>query len=149
MRTEEASPRLARLAHVIVRRRRAVIAVWVVLTLFGAFSAGQVANRWFESFSIPGYSSYEANQRTLKIFGTGENAPLVAVFHSDGDVTKETGIKRAIAAGAAVNPGSRDSSYFSTGGNRAYVSKDGHTMFAEIYPPKTPTFSSSVHLDEV
>src|SRR5262249_10466863 len=64
MRTEESSPKLARLAHGIVRRRRAVIAAWVVLTLFGAFSAGQVANRWFESFSIPGYSSYEANQRT-------------------------------------------------------------------------------------
>ena len=84
MRTEETTPRLARLAHVIVRRRRAVIAVWIVLTLFGAFSAGQVADRWFESFSIPGYSSYEANQRTLKIFGTGENAPLVARVHTAG-----------------------------------------------------------------
>jgi putative drug exporter of the RND superfamily len=148
MRTEETSPRLARLAHVIVRRRRAVIAAWIVLTLFGAYSAGQVADRWFESFSIPGYSSYEANQRTLKTFGTGEQAPLVAVFHSDGDVTKETGITRAVAAAAAVNPGSRTSDYFSTG-SRAYVSKDGHTTFAEIYPPGTPTFSSSVHIKEV
>jgi RND superfamily putative drug exporter len=148
MRTEETSPRLARLAHVIVRRRRAVIVAWILLTLFGAFAAGQVSNRWFESFSIPGYSSYEANQRTLKTFGTGENAPLVAVFHSDGDVTKETGITRAVAAAAAVNPGSRTSDYFSTG-SRAYVSKDGHTTFAEIYPPGTPTFSSSVHIKEV
>ena len=148
MRTEETSPKLARLAHVIVRRRRAVIVVWILLTLFGAFSAGQVSNRWFESFSIPGYSSYEANQRTMKTFGTGENAPLVAVFHSDGDVTKAKGIAAAVAAGAAVNPGSRSSSYFSTG-SRAYVSKDGHTTFAEIYPPGTPTFSSSVHLDQV
>jgi RND superfamily putative drug exporter len=148
MRTEETSPRLARLAHVIVRRRRAVIVAWVLLTLFGAFSAAQVSNRWFESFSIPGYSSYEANQRTLKTFGTGENAPLVAVFHSDGDVTKQTGIERAVAAAAAVNPGSRVSSYFSTK-SRAYVSKDGHTTFAEIYPPGTPTFSSSVHIDQV
>jgi putative drug exporter of the RND superfamily len=148
MRTEDTSPRLARLAHVIVRRRRAVITGWILLTLFGAFSAGQVADRWFESFSIPGYSSYEANQRTLKTFGTGENAPLVAVFHSDGDVTKQTGIKRAVAAAAAVNPGSRVSSYFSTK-SRAYVSKDGHTTFAEIYPPGTPTFSSSVHIDQV
>ncbi|MFL5940873.1 MAG: MMPL family transporter [Gaiellaceae bacterium] len=148
MSAQETSPRLARLAHVIVRRRRAVIAAWVLLTLFGAFSAGQVADRWFESFSIPGYSSYEANQRTLKTFGTGENAPLVAVFHGDGDVTQEKGISRAIAAAAAVNPGSRVSSYFSTG-SHAYVSKDGHTTFAEIYPPGTPTFSSSVHIDQV
>jgi putative drug exporter of the RND superfamily len=139
---------LARLAHVIVRRRRAVIGAWIVLTLFGAFSASQVSKRWFESFSIPGYSAYEANQRTLKTFGTGEQAPLVAVFHNSGKVTDQSGIKNAIAAAAKVNPGSRVSSYWSTGSN-AYVSKDGHTTFAEIYPPGTPTFNSSVHIAKV
>ena len=142
------APLLAQLAHLIVRRRWIVIGIWIALTLFGAFSAGQVSKRWFESFSIPGYSAYEANQRTLHTFGTGENAPLVAVFHSDGDVTKATGAKAAIAAAAAVNPGSRVSSFWSTG-SRAYVSKDGHTAFAEIYPPGSPTFSSSVHIDQV
>jgi putative drug exporter of the RND superfamily len=141
-------PLLARLAHLIVRRRWTVIGVWIVLTLFGAFSAGQVSKRWFESFSIPGYSAYEANQRTLKTFGTGEQAPLVLVFHTSGDVTKKSGIEDAIAAAAKVNPGSRVSSFWSTG-SRAYVSKDGHTSFAEIYPPGTPTFSSSVHIDQV
>jgi putative drug exporter of the RND superfamily len=133
---------------VIVRRRRAVIGAWIVLTLFGAFSASQVSKRWFESFSIPGYSAYEANQRTLKTFGTGEQAPLVAVFHNSGKVTDQSGIKNAIAAAAKVNPGSRVSSYWSTGSN-AYVSKDGHTTFAEIYPPGTPTFNSSVHIAKV
>jgi putative drug exporter of the RND superfamily len=146
--TPEKTPLLERLTHVIVRRRRVVIGVWIALTLFGAFSAGQVSKRWFESFSIPGYSAYEANQRTLKAFGTGEQAPLVAVFHSSGDVTKATGIKQAIAAAAKVNPGSRVSSFWSTG-SRAYVSKDGHTAFAEIYPPGTPKFSSSVHIAQV
>jgi len=141
-------PRLASLAHLIVRRRRAVIGIWVLLTLFGAFSASQVSKRWFESFSIPGYSSYEANQRTLKTFGTGEQSPLVAVFHSSGDVTKATGIKAAIAAAAKVNPGSRVSSFWSTG-SRAYVSKDGHTAFAEIYPPGTPGFTATTHIKEV
>src|SRR5213595_2635085 len=139
---------LAQLAHLIVRRRRLVLAAWVVLTLFGAFSAQQVSKRWFESFSIPGYSAYEANQRTLHTFGTGENAPLVAVFHSDGDVTKATGAKAAIAAAAAVNPGSRVSSFWSTG-SRAYVSKDGRTALAEIYPPGTPGFNSTTHIKEV
>src|SRR2546428_11904327 len=91
---------LERLAHLIVRRRRAVIATWVVLTLFGAFSAGQVSKRWFESFSIPGYSAYEANQRTLKTFGTGEQAPLVPGFHSSGCDTKATGSEAPFAAAA-------------------------------------------------
>src|SRR5437016_4750509 len=101
---------LAALAHWIAHHRRRVIAVWVLLTLFGGFSAGQVSKRWFQSFSIPGYSAYEANQRTLKTFGTGEQAPLVAVFHSGGDVTKQSGIERAVRAAAGVNPGSRTSS---------------------------------------
>src|SRR6267154_2954959 len=139
---------LARLAHWIVRHRRLVIGAWIMLTLFGAFSAGQVSKRWFESFSIPGYSAYEANQRTLHAFGSGEQAPLVAVFHSSGDVTKATGIKQAIAAAAGVNAGSRVSSFWSTG-SRAYVSKDGHTAFAEIYPPGTPGFNSNVHVKDV
>jgi RND superfamily putative drug exporter len=147
MSTPEESPLLARLAHLIVRRRRWVIAVWVVLTLFGGFSAGQVSKRWFQSFSIPGYSGYEANQRTLHVFGTGEQAPLVAVFHSDGDVTK-VNLSGAIAAAAKVNKGTRVSSFWSTG-SRAYVSKDGHTAFAELYPPGNPSFNSSVKIKEV
>jgi putative drug exporter of the RND superfamily len=139
---------LAGLAHVIVRRRKAVIGIWLALTLFGAFSAQQVSKRWFQSFSIPGYSAYEANQQMLKTFHTGAQAPLVAVFHSNGDVTKATGAERAVQAAAEVNAGSRTSSYWSTG-SRAYVSKDGHTAFAEIYPPGTPNFSSSVHIAQV
>ena len=125
---------LGRLGHWIAHHRRLVIGVWIALTLFGAFSAGQVSKRWFQSFSIPGYSAYEANVRTLHAFGSGDQPPLVAVFHSSGDITKVAGIPQAIAAAAAVNPGSRTSSYWSTG-SRAYVSKDGHTAFAEIYPP--------------
>jgi RND superfamily putative drug exporter len=136
---------LERLAHLIVRRRRAVIAVWVVLTVFGAFSAGRVSKRWYQSFSIPGYSGYETDQQTLRVFGSGENPPLVAVFHSSGQVAKQAGIAGAIAAAASVNPGSRVSSYWSTG-SKAYLSSDGHTSFAEIYPPGNPNFSSSVHV---
>ena len=139
---------LARLAHVIVRRRRWVIGAWVALSLFGAFSATQVSKRWFQSFSIPGYSAYEANQRMLQTFGTGQQAPLVAVFHTKGDVTKVAGLEKAVTTAAAIDKGSRTSSYWSTG-SRAFVSKDGHTAFAEIYPPGSPTFSSNTHIKQV
>ncbi|HKT45262.1 MAG TPA: MMPL family transporter [Gaiellaceae bacterium] len=139
---------LARLAHLIVRRRRWVIGIWVALTLFGAFSASQVSKRWYQSFSIPGYSAYEANARMLKTFGTGMQAPLVAVFHTSGDITKHKDLQQAVYAAASVNPGSRTSSYWSTR-SLAYVSKDRHTAFAEIYPPGTPDFSSSVHIAQV
>jgi RND superfamily putative drug exporter len=133
------------LARLVLRRRRAIVFVWIALTLLGAYAANAVSSRWLEQFSIPGYSAYEANQRTLKTFGTGENAPLVAVFTSPGDVTKATGIRDAIAAAAKKNPGSRVSSYFSTGSN-AYVSRDRHTTFAELYPPGNQGFNGNVNI---
>jgi putative drug exporter of the RND superfamily len=135
------------LANVILRRRWTVVVVWILLTVFGAFSAVQVSNRWLEQFSIPGYAAYEANQRTLHTFGNGEQAPLVAVFTAQGDVTKETGIAAAVAAAAAANPSSRSSSYFSTR-SRVYVSKDGHTTFAEIYPSGEGGFNAKGHEDQ-
>ncbi len=138
---------MAALARLVLRRRRAVVLLWLALTLIGAYSANAVSKRWLEQFSIPGYSAYEANQRALKTFGTGENAPLVAVFRSNGDVTKVTAIRRAIAAAAKQNPGSRVSSFFSTGSD-AYVSRDRHTTFAELYPPGNQGFNGTVKIGE-
>src|SRR6266566_4560872 len=135
------------LARLVLRRRRAIVFLWLALTLVGAYSANAVSKRWLEQFSIPGYSAYEANQRALKTFGTGENSPLVAVFHSSGDVTKVTAIKGAIAAAAKQNPGSRVSSFFSTGSD-AYVSRDRHTTFAELYPPGNQGFNGKVKIGE-
>ncbi|MDX6482548.1 MAG: hypothetical protein QOE95_319, partial [Gaiellaceae bacterium] len=75
---------MERLARLVIRHRLPVVGAWILLTAFGAFSAAKVSNRWLESFSIPGYSAYESNQRALKTFGNGEQAPLVAVFRSAG-----------------------------------------------------------------
>jgi len=133
---------LARLAHVVSRNRRKVIFAWVALTLFGAFSASQVSKRWYQSFSIPGKSAYEANQRTLKTFGTGIRPPDVVVFHTAGDATKSAAIAAAMTRAAAAMPGGRTSSYFSTH-DLMYVSKDRHTTFEEIYPPGPATFSTT------
>ena len=138
---------MERLARLVIRHRRAVVGAWILLTAFGAFSAAKVSNRWLESFSIPGYSAYESNQRAVKTFGNGEQPPLVAVFHSNGDVTKQTGIADAVAAGQRVLRGSRSSSYFSTH-NKAYVSRDRHTTFAEIYPAGQGGFNALVNIPQ-
>jgi putative drug exporter of the RND superfamily len=132
---------LARLAHFVSRHRLIVIAVWIGLTIFGGYAAGQVSKRWYQSFSIPGKSAYEANQRTLKAFGTGVRPPNVVVFHTDGDATKSTPIKDAMQRAAATMPGARTSSYFSTG-DEMYVSRDRHTTFQNIYPPGIAKFDT-------
>src|SRR5438128_7793783 len=132
---------LAGLARIVVRRRWPIVIAWVVLAFLGAFAAGKLSNRWFQSFSIPGFSAYEANQRTLKTFGSGEQPPLVAVFSSPGqDVTKVTGLDTAINAAAKVVKGSRVGSWFETHSDM-YLSRDRHTMVATIYPPGNQTFS--------
>src|SRR6058998_4061335 len=124
---------LAALGRLIHRRRLFIIGLWVVLVAFGGFGAQKMSKRWFQQFSIPGYSAYETNQKIVHTFGNGEAPPVVLVFHSNGDVTKQRGIQAAVLAAQRANPGSRSSSTFSTGSD-AYVSADRHTTFAEIYP---------------
>jgi RND superfamily putative drug exporter len=134
---------LARLAHVIARHRWKVIVVWLVLTLFGGFAAGQVSKRWFQSFSIPGKSAYEANQRTLHAFGNGVRPPDVVVAHDpNGDVTKSDAVAQAFERAARTQPGARISSWFTTH-DLMYVSRDGHTTFEEVYPAGVNSFSST------
>jgi len=101
------------LARLVVRRRKSIVLLWVGLTVFGVFGATKASDRYLESFSMPGYSAYEANQRALRRFGTGEQAPYVAVFRSDGDVTKEAGISGAIATAAAESTRSTAWTYVS------------------------------------
>jgi RND superfamily putative drug exporter len=139
---------LESLAHLVIRRRKLVIALWIALTFFGAFSAAQVSSRWLEEFSIPGYSAYEANQRTLEYFGTGAQPPHVIVFHADGDVTRNAAVGSAIAEVAREFPEFRVADYYSTK-NDAYVSRDRHTTFATFYPPGKPSFTTDSRGGEI
>ena len=123
---------MERLADYVVHHRRIVIGVWIALTAFGAFSAGQVADRWLEDFSIPGASGYEADQRALAKLGNGELFPYVIALRADGDVTKVPGVEEAIEKTAAANPGSRVSSLFNTGDD-VYISDDRKVTFANVY----------------
>jgi RND superfamily putative drug exporter len=124
---------LARLAHAIAHHRKAVILTWLALTVFGGFSASQVSQRWLQSLSIPGSPAYEASQRTLERFGTGDRPPNVVVFETKGDATKSEAIPAAMERARETSPGARASSFFSTG-SLAYVSNDRHTTFMELYP---------------
>jgi putative drug exporter of the RND superfamily len=130
---------LVRLAHVTFHRRRLVIGLWLVLTAFGVFAAGQVADRWFQSTSVPGQPAYEASQRALRALGVGDRPPSVVVFHTSGDATTDPAIDQATQRVAGAVPGAFSSSYYSTG-DLAYASADRHTTFAMVYPPGPARF---------
>ncbi|HSS54048.1 MAG TPA: MMPL family transporter [Gaiellales bacterium] len=135
---------LESLAHTILPHRKLVVAVWVVLTAIGGFAAPKAANRLLTTFSIPSSQSYQHNQRIVQTFGNGDQNPMVLVFHDPaGDVTQAPGIQGALEAALKQNPGARISSYFNTGADsHVYVSKDGHTMFAAVYPVGANGFGS-------
>jgi RND superfamily putative drug exporter len=135
------SGRLGRLALFTARHRKAVIALWVALTVIGGVAAGKLSSRWYQSFSIPGKSAYEASQRTLHAFGVGVRPPDVVVFHTNGDATQSPTIRAAMLRAATTMPGALTSSYFSTH-NLMYVSEDRHTTFLEVYPPGTAKFDT-------
>jgi len=140
---------LAGLARFTFRHKLVVVAGWIVLTIAGMFAAAKLSDRWFESFSIPGFSAYEANQRTLKTFGSVEHPPLLAVFSRPGrDITTVPGIEQAIKAAAAEMPGGRTGSWYASHAD-GYVSKDRHTMVATLYPPGNATFSTAPPIKDV
>ena len=98
------------LARATIRGRWFFVGLWILLTIAGAMATGKLADRWFEQFSIPGYSAYEANQRTLAEFGTGRQYPLVAVFTvANGDIREQAGIEncsnqRSASLPVAITP---------------------------------------------
>jgi RND superfamily putative drug exporter len=140
---------MERLARLVVRRKFTVIGIWFLLVIAGAAAAANLADRWFQSFSIPGFSAYEANQRVMKTFGSGEQAPLVVVLKSpDRDITQVAGADKAIAAAAAPLQNSRIGSWFATN-DAMYVSKDRHTMVATLYPRGESTFTSLPPVDKM
>jgi putative drug exporter of the RND superfamily len=127
--------RLGRLAHFTTRYRWPVIAVWIVLTLFGGYAAGQLSSRWYQSLAVPGKPAYEGSQRTFKALGAGVRSPNTVVFHSSrADVSESPAVRAAMLRVAKASPGALTSSYFSTG-NLMYVSQDRHTTFLQVYLP--------------
>ncbi|MEA2494780.1 MAG: hypothetical protein QOJ29_2691, partial [Thermoleophilaceae bacterium] len=77
---------LARFAHLTIRYRWPMIALWLCLTVFGVFATSQVSSRWYTATAIPGQPAYEASQRSLHELGVGDRTPDVVVFHTSGDV---------------------------------------------------------------
>ena len=95
------SPLLRRLALFIVRRRRLVIAVWLVLTIVGVVASGQLSSRWYQSSAVPGGPAYEGGQRALAAFGTGARAPDVVVerHRLDAERLRQTAHAQRLDAG--------------------------------------------------
>jgi RND superfamily putative drug exporter len=125
----------------VLAHKRIIVAVWVLLTLVGAASAGSATKALKQKFSVPGKEGFQTNQEIRSNFhGTGGNgAPLLAVVRLPAGTSVDSPTVLAQLRGVESRlertlPGTRLAGYASTG-SAAFLSRDRHTTFVIAYPP--------------
>ena len=138
---------MSSLTRWVLAHKKIVVISWILLTIAGIAAAGPASRALNQKFSVPNKEGWETNQAiAAKYNGTGgDTSPLLPVVtlpagesvdspQVKGDLTKlDDTLSKTL-------PGSRVASYASTG-DRAFVSKDGHTTFAIVYPKPDPNSS--------
>ena len=128
----------------VLRHRRLVVIAWVVVTIIGIATVSKAVNAMDQKFSVPGREGWETNSQIAHIYNdTGsDTAPLLPVVtlppdKSVSDPSIRADLRQIEQKAKQAIPGARIAGYGSTG-SRAFVSKDGHTVFTMVYPPADP-----------
>jgi RND superfamily putative drug exporter len=123
----------------VLRHKKVVAAAWLALMVAGAAASASLNGAFSKDFTASG-PAVKVNQSIIHHFGTGGSVmPLVPVVTVPrGTTVYQPAVRRqldrAVDTIAAAVPGARVASYASTG-NRVFVSADGRTTFALVYPP--------------
>ena len=135
---------MSSLTRWVLAHKRTVVLGWVALTIAGLMAAGPATDALDPEFSVPNKEGWETNVDIAQHYrGTGgDTMPLVPVVklpagtRADSPSVKADLAKVDRALEKAL-PGSRVASYASTGDD-AFISKDGQTTFALVYPQPDP-----------
>ncbi len=135
---------MAPLTRWVLAHKRIVVIAWIALTLAGMAAAGPASDALEPEFSVPNEEGWETNQVIAERYqGTGgDTAPLLPVVTlPDGQSVDSPGVRADLAQlderlDEAL-PDARIASYASTG-DQAFVSDDGRTTFAVVYPQPDP-----------
>jgi RND superfamily putative drug exporter len=127
----------------VLAHKKTVVISWLVLTIAGIAAAGPASRALDQEFSVPEKEGWETNLAINEQYrGTGDAAPLIPVTTLPAGESVDSPAVKADLKGVDARlqealPGSRIASYASTG-NEAFVSDDGRTTFALVYPPPDP-----------
>jgi putative drug exporter of the RND superfamily len=135
---------MSSLTRWVLAHKRIVVVTWLVLTIAGVAAAGPATDALEPEFSVPDKEGWETNVAIAERYrGTGgDSAPLVPVVTLPADRSVESPAVKADLARVDASleralPNARIASYASTG-ERTFVSDDGSTTFAVVYPLPDP-----------
>ncbi|MGE5857954.1 MAG: MMPL family transporter, partial [Solirubrobacterales bacterium] len=135
---------MASLTRWVLAHKKTVVISWILLTIAGIMAAGPASRALNQKFSVPDKEGWETNQAiAAKYNGTGgDTSPLLPVVTLPASESVDSPqVKRDLTkldnTLAHTLPGSRVASYASTG-DRTFVSDDGRTTFAIVYPRPDP-----------
>src|SRR5919107_1910600 len=135
---------MAALTRWVLAHKRTVVLTWIVLTFAGIAASGPATDALDPEFSVPDKEGWETNRTIEQRYGgTGGNtSPLIPVVTLPGGESVDSPAVRSDLEQvdkrlAEALPGSRLASYASTGDD-TFVSEDGRTTFAVIYPQPDP-----------
>jgi RND superfamily putative drug exporter len=128
----------------VLAHKRTVVVSWIVLTIAGVAASGPATDALDPEFSVPNKEGWETNVAIEQHYrGTGGNtSPLIPVVklpegtRADSPSVRADLTKMDRALENAL-PNSRVASYASTG-DKTFLSKDGRTTFAVVYPQPDP-----------
>jgi putative drug exporter of the RND superfamily len=131
----------------VLAHKRTVVISWIFLTIAGIMAAGPASRALDQKFSVPNKEGWETNEAiAAKYNGTGgDTSPLLPVVtlpagESIDSPQVKSDLQKLDGQLAKTLPGSRVASYASTG-DKAFVSDDGRTTFAIVYPRPDPDSS--------
>lgn len=134
---------MLRFTRVVVNNRWKVVILWVVLVMIGGIGSSKMVDRWDVTFSIPGKSAADANERAFLALNNGISGNNVLVFHQkSGDITENMAIKDTLDGFKKSDKTVRINSYFENQDDY-FVSADRKTMYAFHYPGGIVSFANA------
>ena len=138
---------MAGLTRWVLAHKRTVVVFWLVLTIVGIATVNKATKSLDQKFSVPGKEGWETNVAIAQHFhGTGgDSSPILPVVTLPAGKTVESpGVRSQLTQVDKrlehALPGARIASYANTG-DQSFVSQDGRTTFAIVYPQPDPNSS--------
>jgi RND superfamily putative drug exporter len=143
---------MRRIAELVLRHRKLVVAAWALIFVVGIVSASATSKRLVIDFSLPGQAGTEASNKIIKDFGNGGSTSpfIVSVTAPPGQkVADHQGeVAQAFAAAGKARPNLRVVDEASSG-DKVFRTSDGRTAFALVWYPMPRSASESLPTNDL